>query len=335
MRLAHLLFMAAVLFGAATLGDVASAKTSKQKAKQLFRQGNKLYNKGKVEEALAKFRQARELYPSYKIDLNIASALNELGRPTEAAETYEMFLRRGESLAPRKIVRAARSSLEALRARLGRVRISCPEDGATVKMNRADLGQTPLRKWVYVEPGTFEFEVCKAGFTCHNESVELKAGDARELVMPLTAEAPLPKAKPVPAAVAETPAEEVPTVSKEAPAARDWRSTTGWITLGVGGASLVTGIIFGAMVSSKSSEHDKAVEDGKTYGELQEIADAGKRYEKIELATLIVGGVAVAAGGGLLLWHWLGKKPGASAESAVLVPFSTGEAHGLAGLLRF
>ena len=112
----------------------------------------------------------------------------------------------------------------------------------------------------------------------------------------------------------------------------DWKPTAGWVAVGVGGASLITGVIFGVMVKSKSDEY---AEEDKTYGERQEIADDGKRYQKIELATLVVGGVALAAGGGLLLWHYLGGKKSPESSTAYVAPLLSDKVHGIVGGLRF
>jgi hypothetical protein len=105
-----------------------------------------------------------------------------------------------------------------------------------------------------------------------------------------------------------------PTVTKEASRRRPWEATAGWTSLGVGAASLVTGIIFGALVENKNDEYATGVGKQKTYHELQQIADAGNRYETVQIATMVIGAVGLAAGGGLLLWHYL--KP-SSAEATI------------------
>jgi tetratricopeptide (TPR) repeat protein len=298
------------------------AQSAKQVANRLFSEGNVLYDKGDYAGALKKFEEARSRYPSYKIDLNIATALVDLGRVTEAAETYERFLQRGSALAPDEILLSARAKLKNLRARLGRLSVTCSVEGATLKVDDKPIGLTPRQLPVYLHPGDHRFEACKQGYTCSTEAVTVTAGEQRELTLTLS-EAP---------ATAAPPAE-----SAEAPtgqAGSGWKATTGWVTLGVGGASLITGVIFGAMVSSKSDEHAEAIADGKTYGELQEIADAGRRYETVQIATLIIGGVALAAGGGLLLWHYLGRG-GESRSSAFVAPMLSAEVRGLVGGLRF
>lgn len=325
-----------VLVGASA-APLTAVAGPKQEATKLFKQGNKLFNNGDYQAALEKFQQARKLYPSHRIDLNIASTLKEMGRHVEAAEAYETFLGRGGTLAPPEIIRAARASLEALQGQLGRVKLRCSENGADVKLDDQPVGQTPLEKWIYLKPGSHALEVCKEGFLCRRETLSFVAGDRKELQFELEAK---PKA-PLPAATVTTPAPAIepptPVVTEEAapPEKRpQWKATAGWITLGVGAASLVTGVVFGVMVKSKADEYADGVAQNMTYTELEEIRDAGERFEKVEIATLVVGGVAMAAGGGLLLWHYLGRRKQA-AHNLMFVPVASPRMQGLAGFVRF
>jgi tetratricopeptide (TPR) repeat protein len=328
----QLLFLMAL--ASASVAPLTAAAGPKQEAGKLFKQGNKLFTKGDYQAALEKFQEARKLYPSYRIDLNIASTLREMGRSIEAAEAYETFLGRGGTLAPPEIVRAARASLEALQAQLSRVKLSCNETGATAKLDDQPLGQTPIARWIYLKPGSYTFELCKEGFPCRRETVSLSAGDRKELQFELQA---LPAAAAVSAAPAPEAEPTTPVVTEQASPPEkkaQWKATAGWVTLGVGAASLVTGIVFGVMVKSKADEYSDGVAQNMTYTELEEIRDAGERYEKAEIATLVVGGVAMAAGGGLLLWHYLGKRKQV-AQNLMVVPVASARMQGLAGVVRF
>jgi tetratricopeptide (TPR) repeat protein len=101
-----------------------------------------------------------------------------------------------------------------------------------------------------------------------------------------------------------------------------WKRTAGWVTLGAGAAALVTGVVFGVMARGKAGEFEDGVGEGKLYYELDEIDGQGKRYDKAALATLIVGGVGVAAGGGLLIWDWMSTR--GERRTARLLPFAGG-----------
>lgn len=143
------------------------------------------------------------------------------------------------------------------------------------------------------------------------------------------------QAAPTPAVV-DDPAP----VDQPQPAKRAWRVPVGWTLVGVGAASLVTGIVFGSMVSSKNSEYDDAVK-GKTYdeqqaikGELQDIQDSADQLQTLQVVTLVAGGVLAAAGGGLLIWHWADNRQRGTAAVS-LFPFVTHQTAGLGFNARF
>jgi len=120
---------------------------------------------------------------------------------------------------------------------------------------------------------------------------------------------------------------------RRAPAAArpaSWRRDVGWSAIGVGGAALVTGIVLGALVRSKTDEYDRGVAAGRTFTALDQIASTGKRYQAGELAALIVGGTLLAGGGALVLWYYLsGKEP--TRREAALLPFAGPGGAGVVG----
>ena len=89
-RVLSLTGLAVVL--ALSVPAVTLADSPRQRAAGLFRQGNEQYARGDVKGALEKFLQARGLFPSYKLDLNIATCLYDMGRHAEAARELERFL---------------------------------------------------------------------------------------------------------------------------------------------------------------------------------------------------------------------------------------------------
>ena len=122
---------------------------------------------------------------------------------------------------------------------------------------------------------------------------------------------------------------------KDKPAARGWKKPAGWTTVGVGGASLVVGIVCGAMASRKSNEHDSARDGGGVYDDLNEIQRTGERYESAQVALMMAGGVLAAVGGGLLIWEQLGRKEEPAQSRAMFTPVVLDHGVGFAGSLRF
>jgi tetratricopeptide (TPR) repeat protein len=203
-RLSALLMMLLLASSAApraALGERSSDRRARAEA--LLREGNGLYDRGEFRAALERYRAARDLYPSFKIDFNIGIALEALGHSIEAAEQLERFLRRA-ALADEAIVGSARRRLEALRRRLASVDISCNVDGATIRVDGAPVGRTPLEGRVYLRPGEHRVEARAAGHAPYRRTLDLAAGDHRGLTatlrrVELRATPPLPL-PPAPAA---------------------------------------------------------------------------------------------------------------------------------------
>jgi predicted metal-binding membrane protein len=107
---------------------------------------------------------------------------------------------------------------------------------------------------------------------------------------------------------------------------------TGWSLVGVGAASLVTGIILGARAQSKAG----AVEDAYALGAydwsaIKPFEDDGKALQTGQIITLVVGGIAATGGAVLLL-----LAPSAERKtSASISPIISADTVGLAGSVRF
>jgi len=138
-----------------------------------------------------------------------------------------------------------------------------------------------------------------------------------------------PPERPAPA----TPATAPVTATDQRPARGSWRRTAGWITLGTGGAALITGIVFGVMASGKATVYEDEART-KSYEELADLRSDGEGLQSLQIGLLVAGGVLAAAGGGLLLWHHEGNR-GDSVDSAMVAPLISHDTVGLVGRLRF
>ena len=130
-------------------------------------------------EGLEKYYQARKLYPSYKIDLNIGAALDAPGRSVEAAVYHERFLERS-ARAPKEITERARRKLTELRKNLAGLTISSNIVGATIQLNGEKVGHVPLKGTHYLEPGTYILTVEKTGHFTSTRRLVMESGGQRK-----------------------------------------------------------------------------------------------------------------------------------------------------------
>ena len=148
---------------------------------------------------------------------------------------------------------------------------------------------------------------------------------------PVTAPPPAPVTKP-------TPLSETPGPREDSPATTwGWKRTAGWTAVGVGGATLVTGIILGAMAAGKASEYEET-RDTAPFEDLEALQRDGGDLETAQIALLVAGGVVAAAGVGLLVWDHFDRKRSSSRgtlKGAFVAPYASAHGAGLVGRVDF
>lgn len=212
---------------AAQPAEPASNTKPKEEARQLFLAGNTLFAAGDYPGALAKFRQARKLYPYYKIDVNIAVTLNRLQRHAEALRYYEVFLKTADKVAPRDVVEEAQKEVLALRQKVAVLTIDGPPKGATLNIDGEQTLELPLPAGHYLEPGSHVVLIHMSGYFPHLQKLQLAAGQQRQLKVEL-------KKDQVAAAPQDCPSPPPPEVSERDDPARPNRTE-------IAGVELVTG----------------------------------------------------------------------------------------------
>lgn len=136
--------------------------------------------------------------------------------------------------------------------------------------------------------------------------------------------------KPAPPQATRQPAPAKPTDQPTR-----WKKIAGWTAVGVGGAALITGAVFGALAEQKESEYRQGIQDKRTYFEQQQTEDAGRLYQSVGVASLVAGAVIAGAGGGLLLWEALGGGGQEAAGLTALAPMISNRCAGVVGQVRF
>jgi hypothetical protein len=165
---------------ASLLGITAPlADGDETQARELFKSGVTLLNKGKFADALGQFERAYGLWRNPKILLNIATTLRELGRLTEAASAYEAYLQDPEADTSR--IPDVRKALAEIDAKVAAVTVDVTTDGASVTVDGTKVDRRPQGAggtwFVRVVPGDHVVTISKEGFHTHTEKLTAAAGE--------------------------------------------------------------------------------------------------------------------------------------------------------------
>ncbi len=179
-----LLAAAACAFTLAALSShPARADEVADEADFRFNRAAAFFKQGKLEEALSEFLSSNRLVRNRNVIFNIARCFEALKQPNEAHRFYSEILGDEMPEADRKVLLA---SLERLRPALAILEVKTEPPGATVFINRRDLGargQTPLT--LALKPGKETALVELGGYRPFKAEVQLAVGKVVTVDAPL------------------------------------------------------------------------------------------------------------------------------------------------------
>jgi tetratricopeptide (TPR) repeat protein len=243
--------------GPAPRSAAASSDASKSAgAKELFKEGRKLAEKGDYQGACSKFEQSLELEDGIGTRFNLADCYEHLGR---TATAYEMFVEVAESSRKQGQTQregVAQSRAEALAGKLARLLIQVEPQERVIQIRRdgEKLDSASLGSPVALDPGTYELSASAPGLEEWTSKVELPPG-------PIVVQVNVPKLKEEPRAPAPIAKEELKPEPKpaaperEMPRRGDRHLQTGTVILGGAGlAAMVASVTFGLQYQTSNSD---------------------------------------------------------------------------------
>jgi hypothetical protein len=285
---------------------LATAPVFAQDAETLFREGRKALESGDYATACSKFAESQRLEPAPGTLLNLAGCEERAGKLMASAEHYRLAAAGFPQKDSRRGVAIEKAA--ALDKRFGRLvlhRKGLPE-GARVRDGDAVVStfETPI----VVDPGTHSLVVEVEGRL--PKTFDTAVGEGATVEIDLSPGAPKGEARePGPGPVA--PLGPTP---KPKGAGSPLR-TVGFITGGVGAASLVAGSVIGVVALGRSATY-------RSHCDAQNLCDpdgfdaaSDLRWMSPVSTVLVIGG-AVLLAGGLVLWLTAPK----AAASTGLVP---------------
>jgi outer membrane protein assembly factor BamD (BamD/ComL family) len=277
----------------------------KERAQALLKEGSALYKQADFAAALQKFSAAYAIYPSPKLQFNIAQADRELGRTVEAVEAFETFLVQAPD-SPPELIAEARQSLAEMKPKLAQVRVDAL-GGAQVTVDNRSIGVTPIARIIWVTPGRHRVTVNHPSYLSSSLEVTVAVGEIRTVSPKLSrvAEAPPSPAPAVaPPAVALTqPSTPAPTeniVSAAPPAStkagglaqRPWYF---WTAAAATGAFAVGAIVAGVAANGRYSDLENGC--GMTSGCSESQIDTVKTRARLANVLWILAGASAVATG--------------------------------------
>lgn len=184
------------------------AAASRELARQHFNRGVELAGQSEYEAALVEFQAAYRGSPNFAVLYNIAQAYILLGRPIEAIDALEQYLREGgDQLTGERVERVAQQ-IDAQRIQRAELRVAVNVPSAALELDGRAVGSAPLSAPLYVNPGTHLLTVRAPDRPLLLRSVMLGAGQ----VLDVAFELPAP-----PAPVAPLEPQQIPAPLEPAP----------------------------------------------------------------------------------------------------------------------
>jgi len=241
-----------LLLASRTASAAEPDEKTKAAARQLAQDGARALAAGRDSEAQDLLDRAYELYPAPTIAVLEARALERLGRLVEASEHYEKArhspLVANGSDAFRNAVTEADREVQSLRLRIPQLTIRidgvAPDQaGLDVQLDGAGVPRELIGVRRPIDPGEHRITARVGTGPPVERVVQVSERQDQQVVLAVQPPPELPRAHTAPVAPMVEPA-------NDGSAQRTW----GWLSLGVGGAGLATGIVAGfIMLDEKSS----------------------------------------------------------------------------------
>ena len=206
-------------------------------ARDAFRDGVSYYEKGRFADALAAFKQAYALRPSYKILFNIGQVQAMLDHDALALEAFEGYLAEGRAEIGEKRLKEIRREMDRLTALVGDLAVEGP-GGAELWIDGERRGTLPLAAPLRLDAGEHLVVVRTSdAIECEKHETVLGAQQITSTCEPPPQTQPPPPAVTASATVATQPASPPPAagnvfVDEVAP----------WTATGLAAASLAAAI---------------------------------------------------------------------------------------------
>lgn len=316
-------------------GEARAESGPREQARVAFERGVALVDSERWEEALVAFDESLRFYPTQTALFNRALCLGALARPADAIRALEEHRRQYGSTVDAERRAQVDEELARLRARVGYIGIEVfGAEGAAVQLDGDDVGRSPIREPLLVNPGVHVASATAPDLGTVTERVSVTPGATESVVLRFGAAAAQPEPADPGAAIAPTPGPEPAPVAPAAERPGRGLRIGGFVTLGVAVAAL--GAALGLYLWNDSEfdtwdQENGLLTAGLSDGSLQlddvesrvaannDLHDQIQTVDAASWAVMAVGAAAAATAVTLIALGFL-RRGGERGASAVLVP---------------
>ncbi|MFO8072347.1 MAG: hypothetical protein R6V85_10785 [Polyangia bacterium] len=273
--------------GLCRAGAVRADESSSERAKRHFNRGTELFDAGEHAEAVAEFREANRIKPTWKLLYSIGQCEALLKRHGRALDAFEAYLSKGGDDVPPDRRQEVLAEIDRLRRLVGALDVSAP-DGGRILVDGDPRGTAPLPGRLRVAAGVDHV----VELVIDGEAVdrrEVRVGGRERIEVVLGPEAAEPTS--VDAGRGEVESESDPEGGGPADRSDDLR-ILGWVSIGMGSALLAGGAVTGGLALSLDSDLES---DCSANGCPPDRHDDLDRRDALALTTDVLLGVGAAA----------------------------------------
>ena len=272
-------------------------KAEEAKAAELKKQGDELVHASKFKEALEKYDASFAIVPNPAIQYNRGNAFKNLQDWISALDAFEKF----EATAPPELkskVPNLDKTVAEVKEHVATLVIKCDVPGATILVGEKNIGTTPNLQPYRTSPGDMTITASAPGYITAKQDVTLMPGETATIEVPLKKGATEPVAtnvkEPTPFDNQAQPQPETPKDKPVSHGGGGWK-TLGWVSGGVGIASLGVGFAFmGLSISDKNKADSNHCFDKVCDATGRQIINEAWTYADVSTILVVTGAVALA-----------------------------------------
>lgn len=287
-----------------------------EEARGHFQKGVQLFKEWAYDAALAEFRRAYQLAPSYRVLYNIAQVYYELHNYVDALKAFRQYLADGGTEIQNERRAQVEAEIRKLEGRVGYIEVTSNVEGAQLSVDEVPVGTLPLRTPILVNPGVRRVSASKTGYGMTARNVTIAGGDHAQVQISMTE-------------FSQARAGGDGKGGKDHPPERP--RTAMWISLAATGALGATAGVFALM--SQSAKQDFETQLATFPNTKEQIDDARSKWSLNNGLTDGFAAAALVAGGCTLFFALTSGSSSSSTTAAAPPPKRLGFAPAPGGLV--